>query len=610
MNIFEQNGLKIEILKAIDDLGFIEPTPIQLQTIPVILESERDLIGLAQTGTGKTAGFGLPILQKVDLSEKSVQAIILSPTRELAMQICKDFESFSKYIPDFKIVAVYGGASIGPQLATLKKGVQVVVGTPGRTLDLIKRKALKISNIRWLVLDEADEMLNMGFRDELDAILENTPQTKQTLLFSATMPDGVRRIAQNYLNNPVELSAGTKNIGAENVEHHYYVVKASDRYLALKRLADYHPSVYGIIFCRTRSETKEVATKLMEDGYNADALHGDLSQAQRDYVMQRFRAKQLQLLVATDVAARGLDIDDLTHIINYNLPDDHEVYIHRSGRTGRAGKKGVSIIICHTREGRRVKEIEKLVSKKFEQKPVPSGEEICEKRLFNLIDKIENIVIDEEKIAPYLPTIMKKLEWLDRDELLKRIVYVEFDRFLSYYKNAKDLNASAQTDRKKPEKDRFSSKEYVRFFINVGSKNNIKPQNLLGLINEYTGSNSISIGKIDVQRNFSFFEVEKSAEAQVLEAFNGKSYGSITLQVQPSKEEPTRRDRNDNFKRKDRKYGDFKKPDFKKNDKYKKDDRFKKDDKKKVDRYKKNDKVKKSDDNKKEDKPKRERKKW
>lgn len=578
MKNFDESGLKDELLKAVKDLGFVEPTPIQEKTIPVILESTNDLIALAQTGTGKTAAFGLPILEQLDLSEKSVQAIILSPTRELAMQIAKDIESFSKYLPNLYVVPVYGGVAITGQMKDLKRGAHIVVGTPGRTLDLIKRKSLKINNIKWLVLDEADEMLNMGFRDELDGILETTSDEKQTLLFSATMPHGVRRIANDYLNDPTEISAGKINIGATNVEHQFYVVKATNRYSALKRLADYNPNIYGIIFCRTRAETKDVASKLIDDGYNADALHGDLSQAQRDYVMQRFRAKQLQLLVATDVAARGLDINDLSHIINYNMPDDPEVYIHRSGRTGRAGKKGLSIIISHSREGSRIKSIEKLVGKTFTHEKVPSGEQICEKRLYNLMTEIQNIGVDEEKIAPYMPAVLEKLSNLDRDELLKRFVYVEFERFLDYYKNSKDLNVSQSSGRDRDggrrrdrrdrgrERDRGdrrerndrgnrssrrreSSGDFSRLFINVGSKQSLKAPNLMGLVNEFTDSNSIAFGKIDILSNFSFFEVSKDAEQDVIKAFKGQEYGSIKLSVEVSKPEPKRTRNNDDNRR-------------------------------------------------------------
>jgi ATP-dependent RNA helicase DeaD len=596
MNIFEQNALNNELMRAITDLGFVTPTPIQEKTIPEILNSDSDLIALAQTGTGKTAGFGLPILHKLNSSINAVQAIILSPTRELALQITNDLNSFAKYMKNINIVPVYGGASIITQIASLRRGAQIVVGTPGRTLDLIKRNVLKINNIRWLVLDEADEMLNMGFRDELDSILENTPKEKQTLLFSATMPEGVKRISENYLTDPVEISAGKVNIGAENVSHQYFVVKATDRYLALKRIADINPNIYALVFCRTREETKEVASKMIDDGYNADALHGDLSQAQRDYVMQRFRNKQLQMLVATDVAARGLDINDLTHVINYNLPDDPEVYIHRSGRTGRAGKLGISMIISHTREGMRLRTLERLVGQKFEYKPVPNGQEICEKRLLSLMENIENIEVNEVKIAPFMDTIREKFQHLEKEEILKRFVSVEFNRFLDYYKKATDLNVKPEnskrdrdrdrdrndrndrndrrerrdrndrperndrterTDRPvnertervertdRPEKtdrperyergdrpERFSNKNFVRLYVNIGAKNNLKAPNLMGLVNELTNSRNIEFGKIDIQRSFSFFEVEKGTEQQVLDAFEGKSYGSVQLLIE------------------------------------------------------------------------------
>jgi ATP-dependent RNA helicase DeaD len=428
MNSFIESGLKPEILTAIEAMGFINPTPIQQQTIPAILGSSNDLIALAQTGTGKTAAFGLPILTLADAGLTVPQALVLCPTRELCMQITSDLQKYAKDMNHLRSVAIYGGASIENQIKSLKKGCHFVVGTPGRVLDMIRRKALVLGNIRWLVLDEADEMLNMGFKEDLDTILSETPQKRQTLLFSATMPREIAEIASKYMQDPIEISVGKRNAGAENVRHEYYMVHARDRYLALKRIVDVSPSVYGIVFCRTRQETKDVADKLMQDGYNADALHGDLSQAQRDYVMNRFRIKNLQLLVATDVAARGLDVNDLTHIINYNLPDDLEVYIHRSGRTGRAGKSGVAVSIIHTRETGRIKDLERMTRKPFERKKVPGGKEICEKQLFNLVDRVENTEVDPQ-IEQYLPVIYKKLEWLSREELIKHFVSVEFNRF-------------------------------------------------------------------------------------------------------------------------------------------------------------------------------------
>jgi len=565
-------GLSQEIYQAIDELGFISPTPIQEKTIPAILNSGTDLIALAQTGTGKTAGFGLPIIQQIDSGSKTTQALILCPTRELCLQITSDFEKYSKYTKGLSVLAVYGGASIVPQLNGLKSGAQVVVGTPGRTLDLINRKALKINKIKWMVLDEADEMLNMGFKEELDSILAVTPAEKQTLLFSATMPQGVRQIANNYMNKPEELSVGKKNSGADNVQHQYYMVKASDRYAALKRLADINPNIYGIVFCRTRKETKEVADQLIQDGYNADALHGDLSQAQRDHVMNRFRMKHLQLLIATDVAARGLDVNDLTHVINYNMPDDPEIYIHRSGRTGRAGKSGISMTIIHSRESRKIKDIEHLVGKKFEQKMVPGGREICETRLYALIDIMEKVEVDDSQINSFLPEILKKLEWLDRDELIKRFVSVEFNHYLEYYRNATDLNVSKDgVSVKEKEKKRSAQGGFSRFFINLGTKDSLGAANLIGIINEYTSTRDIEIGKIDILRKFSFFEVDKNYEELILNSFKNATFGDVKIEVQLSKpESPDKRQdssrseggfRKSNNYRKDRPSNDYKSKD-------------------------------------------------
>ncbi|MDT8402305.1 MAG: DEAD/DEAH box helicase [Bacteroidales bacterium] len=531
MNIFKNTGLNEELLRAVNTLGFENPTPIQEKIIPEILNSSRDIIGLAQTGTGKTAGFGLPLIQKIDIEDRSVQSLILCPTRELCMQITEDINNYAQYTRGLSVLAVYGGANISPQIQALKKGAHIVVGTPGRTLDLIRRNILKVNGISWLILDEADEMLNMGFKEDLNAILETTPSEKQTLLFSATMPADVRRIAENYMKKPLEITAGKKNTGADNVEHHYYVVKASDRYAALKRIADINPNIYGIVFCRTRNETKDVADKLIQDGYNADALHGELSQAQRDHVMQRFRNRTLQLLIATDVAARGLDVNELTHIINYNLPDDPEVYLHRSGRTGRAGKSGISITISHSREGRRIKELENLIGKKFIYKMIPGGREICEKRLFNLIDKVENVEVDESKIESFMPAIYKKLEWLSREELIKHFVSVEFNRFLDYYKNAPNLNI--EPDKTVSEKrKRNGNKDYANIYINIGSKKGMNPSNLIGLINEAMGKRDIAIGKIDVQRNFSFFEIDRSYDQKLLEVFDRAVYEDQAVVVE------------------------------------------------------------------------------
>ncbi len=546
MTLFNEMGLSAEIQQAVEELGFEQPTPIQEKTVPFLLNNTQDMVALAQTGTGKTAAFGLPVIQQIDTTKRNTQALILSPTRELALQIASDLNNYSKYVANMDIAALYGGSDIRKQIKDLEKGAQIVVGTPGRTLDLIKRKKLKVDEIRWLVLDEADEMLSMGFKDDLDSILESSPKGKQTLLFSATMPKEIVAIANKYMDNPFEISMGKKNSGAENVEHHFYLIHAKDRYLALKRVADINPNIYGIIFCRTRAETKDVADKLMQDGYNADALHGDLSQAQRDHVMARFRNKHLQMLVATDVAARGLDVNELTHVINYNLPDDPEVYIHRSGRTGRAGKKGISVTLIHLREKGKLRQVEKIVNKKFAQKQVPSGKEICEKQLFSLIDKVEKIELNDEQIAPFMPVIYKKLAWLDREELIKRFVSVEFNQFLGYYENASDINVDEsrydERDSGRGEKGRRirgrkdkaprgdggerrrSGYDFSRFFFSLGKKNGISKRAIIDLINQNLPNKSVEIGNIEVLKSFSFFEVDKRFEKEVLKSLKNARY--------------------------------------------------------------------------------------
>ncbi len=544
---FKSIDIQSDILKAIGELGFEEPTPIQAETIPHLLENnDQDLLAFAQTGTGKTAAFGLPIIQQTDIDSKQTQSIILAPTRELCMQIAKDMETYSKYSKKLNVVAVYGGASIETQIKALGRGAHVVVGTPGRTLDLIKRRKLKLHNVRWLVLDEADEMLNMGFKDELDSILSETPDTKQTLLFSATMPKEIARIAREYMHDPKEIRVGEKNAGAENVEHVYYVVRANDKYAALKRIADINPEIYGIVFCRTRRDTKEIADKLIEDGYNADALHGDLSQSQRDMVMSRFRSGNLQILVATDVAARGLDVNNLTHIINYNLPDDPEVYVHRSGRTGRAGKKGLSLTIAHSRELSKIRTLEKMVKKPFKKEKVPGGVEIVEKRLINLIDKIHNTDVDESKIAPYLDEVFNKLADLSREDLIKKFVSVEFTRFLEYYKGAKDINVDGSEskrergergERKRKERNSGSTR-FSRFYINLGTKSNINPSSLIGIINDVTENRDIAIGRIELMKKFSFFEVDSNYEKEVINSFQDVGYKGQSVIVELSNPKP------------------------------------------------------------------------
>jgi ATP-dependent RNA helicase DeaD len=545
VNQFNESGLSANILRAIEDLGFETPTPVQAEVIPAILNTKENIIALAQTGTGKTAAFGLPLLEGTDISTSHTSGLILCPTRELCIQITKDLENYSKYLSGLKVCPVYGGADIVRQINKLKDGVHIVVGTPGRVLDLIKRKVLKVQQIQWLVLDEADEMLNMGFQEDLDTILAETPDEKRTLLFSATMPYGIRKIADKYMHSPLEITIGKKNMSTENVSHEFYMVHAKDRYLALKRIADIHPGIYSIIFCRTRQETKDVAEKLIQDGYNADALHGDLSQAQRDHVMSRFRNHTLQMLVATDVAARGLDVQDLTHVINYNLPDDQDAYIHRSGRTGRAGKLGVSISIIHTREMGRIRELERITGAKFERKMVPQGREICEKQLFHLVDKMEHIVVNDDQIEQYLKVIYKKLEWLSREDLIKKFVSLEFNRFLEYYRNAIDINVKAEQRESRDSRqsggtrdrgtegrrERSESVDFARLYINAGLKHNLTPPRLIGLVNDNARSRRVRIGKIDIQRNFSFFEIEAGAAQRLIGSFKGANFEGMPIDV-------------------------------------------------------------------------------
>ena len=546
MLTFDAMGLSPNLLKVIEELGFKKPTPIQEKVIPILFETENDIVGLAQTGTGKTAAFGFPIIEQIDIRNKSVQALILLPTRELCIQISKDLQNYSKYIKGLQVVPVYGGAHIDTQIKALKKGAHIIAATPGRMLDLINRKAANITNIRTVVLDEADEMLNMGFRDDLDSILEKTPDIKRTLLFSATMPKEVARIAKNYMNSPVEITIGKQNAGADNIRHIYYQVHARDRYLVLKRIADINPDIYGLVFCRTRMETKEVADKLIKNGYNADALHGDLSQAQRDHVMKRFRERSLQMLVATDVAARGIDVNDISHIINYNLPEELDVYTHRSGRTGRAGKSGVSIAIVNYREINKIPQIEKIIRKKFEKLPIPSGPEICKKQLFKLIDKMENVEVDEAQIAPFMDTVNKKLEWLSKEQIIKHFVSLEFNRFLDYYKNAVDLNEKAENKRdKRDNRDggsrsdrhrRRDNSSYTRFFINIGKKDGVVPKIIIGMINDNTKERDINIGTIDLKDSFSFFEIEEKHATKVLNSFNNTKFKGRRVKVDIAEE--------------------------------------------------------------------------
>ena len=518
MSTFLELGLKDPINRALTDLGYEKPTVIQEKAIPQIISSTDDLKAFAQTGTGKTAAFSLPILQLADENSKNTQAIILSPTRELAVQIGNNIKEFAKHMPNIKVVTVYGGANIEEQIRGLKRGAQIVVGTPGRTVDLINRRALKLGNVEWLVLDEADEMLNMGFKDELDKVLEATPETKQTLLFSATFPKEVEAIARNYMTKPVEVTSGQKNSGTDKVSHEYYLVTERTRYQALKRIADLNPDIYAIIFCRTRRETQEVADHLIKDGYNADALHGELSQGQRDSVMGKFRKKTVQILVATDVAARGLDVNSLTHVINHKLPDQIENYTHRSGRTGRAGKTGISIALVSNKEKGRIGAIERIIKQKFILGKVPSGKEICQNQLMHLIDKVNAIEVKESEIVEFLPSIYEKLEGLTREELIQKFVSLEFNSFLSYYENAKDLNDLSSRDNSRG--GRSVDENMTRFFINIGRKDSLNPAKLIGLINDQKITDNIEIGAIDILDTFSFFEIDKKFEEETLSTFS------------------------------------------------------------------------------------------
>ncbi len=527
MKTFQELGIQSAILKAIEEMGYESPMPVQEQVIPLLLSTEdNDLIALAQTGTGKTAAFGLPMLQRININQQHPQALILAPTRELCLQIAGDLADYAKYIPKILITPVYGGASIEVQIRALRKGSHIVVATPGRLIDLINRQCISLSQINTVVMDEADEMLNMGFLDSINEILANVPQERKMLLFSATMPAGVEQIARNYMRNPKEIVVGSRNEGAENVRHLYYMVKASDKYLALKRIADYYPDIYGIIFCRTRRETQEIADALIADGYNADSLHGDLSQMQRDLVMQKFRIRHLQLLVATDVAARGLDVNDLTHVINYGLPDDIETYTHRSGRTGRAGKSGISIAIIHSRERGKMRDIEKIIGKKFEREHVPSGKQICEKQLYNLVDRIEKVEINESEIETLLPPIFRRLSWLDEQDLIRRFISLEFNRLLQYYKDAPDIdlpeekprNNKQENTRNKRNKDsRIAEPGFARLFINQGKAVGLYPSNLIELINEYVPER-INIGRIDLFTSYTLVDVEEKAAKRVVAA--------------------------------------------------------------------------------------------
>jgi len=558
MLTFEELGISKEIVLALVDLGFEVPMPVQEKVIPLLLGEKPDIVALAQTGTGKTAAFGLPLIQQIDTNNTLPQALILCPTRELCVQIAGDLNDFAKYIDDLHILPVYGGSSYDVQIKALKRGVQIVVATPGRLIDLMHRKAIKLRDVKAVVLDEADEMLNMGFLDSINDILAGVPENRNTLLFSATMPGEVAVIAKKYMNKPVEITIGNRNSGAENIRHLYFTVHARDKYMALKRIVDFYPSIYGIVFCRTRVDTQEIADKLIADGYNAEALHGDLSQVQRDSVMQKFRIRHVQLLVATDVAARGLDVTDLTHIINYALPDDLSAYTHRSGRTGRAGKAGTSIAIINLKEKHLIRQIEKLIKKPFIAAKVPGGREICEKQLFNLINKMENVEIEHSEIDPFLPAIYKKLEWLEKEDVIKRFVALEFNRFLEYYRNAKDINVfeekgsesfrdkrtSGQRDRGTGgradrwtggrEDRRTGGQEvtaFTRLVINAGKADGLYPNNLIEIINANSPGKRIRIGDITLGKNDGVFEVDSEYAKFLSETLSEAEFKGSNLSV-------------------------------------------------------------------------------
>ena len=541
MKTFEELGVSPEIRKAIEEMGYENPMPVQEEVIPYLLGENNDVVALAQTGTGKTAAFGLPLLQQIDVKNRVPQSLILCPTRELCLQIAGDLNDYSKYIDGLKVLQVYGGSSIDSQIRSLKRGVHIIVATPGRLLDLMERKTVSLSTVHNIVMDEADEMLNMGFTDSINAILADVPKERNTLLFSATMSPEIARISKNYLQNAKEITIGRKNESTSNVKHVAYTVQAKDKYAALKRIVDYYPQIYGIIFCRTRKETQEIADKLMQEGYNADSLHGELSQAQRDAVMQKFRIRNLQLLVATDVAARGLDVDDLTHVINYGLPDDTESYTHRSGRTGRAGKTGTSIAIINLREKGKLREIERIIGKKFIAGEMPTGKQICEKQLIKVIDELEKVKVNEEEITDFMPEIYRKLEWLSKEDLIKRMVSHEFNRFLDYYRDREEIETPTDSRERntRDSRERGSRKAapgFTRLFINLGKMDSFFPSELISLLNSNTRGR-IELGRIDLMKNFSFFEVEEKEAQNVVKALNRANWNGRKVSVEVAGEE-------------------------------------------------------------------------
>ncbi|MGX9727127.1 MAG: DEAD/DEAH box helicase [Candidatus Electronema sp. VV] len=573
MSTFADLGISSEIISALTDLGFTEPTPIQEQAIPLILKNHADIVSLAQTGTGKTAAFGLPLIQLLDPTSRRTQGLVLCPTRELCMQVSRDLESFARHINGINIVAIYGGASIEQQSRELRRGAHIIVATPGRLRDMIRRNLADIAAVRFVVLDEADEMLNMGFQEELNGILAETPKEKNTLLFSATMSREVAEIASKYMSKPVEITVGTRNAGSETISHEYYLIHPRDRFASLKRVLDSCPEIYAIIFCRTRMDTQDIADKLIQDGYKADALHGDLTQSQRDLVMKKFHSRNLQLLVATDVAARGLDVSDLTHVINYSLPDDTANYTHRSGRTGRAGRTGISVVLVDSRELYKIRQLESRLKRQFQPRQIPNGQEICQKQLVSLIERISSTAVDQEQVGPLYAEVAGQLEHLSREELVKKIIALEFGRFMNYYQNAPDLNPRAGERRAAPMRsdgpvktfgggretkrpfaarggseggreerpkrsfptagERGESKDFAQFHLNVGRRNGILPENLISTINEVTGCGRIKVGKIEIQRNTAMLEGESRYISEIVNAFERADFNGkpVTVRV-------------------------------------------------------------------------------
>ncbi|MGV6861103.1 MAG: DEAD/DEAH box helicase [Putridiphycobacter sp.] len=553
---FKELGLNDKIVSAITEMGYENPTPIQEQAIPYLLDNQGDLIGLASTGTGKTASFGLPMLNQIDVNSKSTQGLIICPTRELCLQISRDLGDYSSNINGLKVTAVYGGTDIVKQIKEIERGVQVIVATPGRLMDLIKRRKVKLSTVQTVVLDEADEMLNMGFKEDIDSILEQTPDEKAVWLFSATMPKEVARIAKNYMSDPFEITVGGKNETNKNIEHQYYVVKAREKYEGLKRLLDFNPDIYGLVFCRTRRDTAKVADKLMADGYSAEPLHGDLSQAQRDRVMEKFRNKGIQILVATDVAARGIDVNDITHVIHHSLPEDVENYTHRSGRTARAGKNGISAAIITPSEGRKIKQIERIIKSSFVKKDVPKPDEICENQLFHLVDKMHDVKVNEKEIGKYMPTVLEKLGEFTKEEIIAKFVSTEFNRFLDYYSKSRDINANVsdkggrndrerggrdKRGRRDRERDYEPREDQQRFFVNLGRKDGFNNGALLRLICDSTGISKGKIGKIDILNNFSFFEADKAETDKIIKNAQGLDFDGSTMSVEVTNSAPKRK---------------------------------------------------------------------